>query len=152
MKAIAVAVGLLVSLQGCASIVSGTTQSLSVETKSATGDAVSGANCKMTNDKGTWFVATPGTVAVHRSMSDLSILCTKESFQPANNVAPSSTKGMVFGNLLFGGIIGVGVDAATGAAFDYPTLIPVFMVPVAAPPVAMIPLATPPAITPIAYR
>ena len=142
----------MVSLQGCASIVSGTTQSLSVETKSASGDVVSGANCKMTNDKGTWFVATPGTVAVHRSMTDLSILCTKESFQPASNVAPSSTKGMVFGNLLFGGIIGVGVDAATGAAFDYPALIPVFMIPLPAPALATLPLMAPPAITPVAYR
>ena len=106
----------------------------------------------MTNDKGTWFVATPGTVAVHRSMTDLSILCTKESFQPASNVAPSSTKGMVFGNLLFGGIIGVGVDAATGAAFDYPALIPVFMIPLPAPALATLPLMAPPAITPVAYR
>jgi hypothetical protein len=32
---------------------------------------------------------------------------------------------MAFGNILFGGIIGVGVDTATGAAYDYPTLITV---------------------------
>ena len=39
----------------------------------------------------------------------------------------SSTKAMAFGNILFGGFIGVGVDAATGAAYDYPELILVDM-------------------------
>jgi hypothetical protein len=39
--------------------------------------------------------------------------------------AKSSTKGMAFGNILFGGVIGAGVDTATGAAYDYPVLITV---------------------------
>src|SRR6478609_7378453 len=30
---------------------------------------------------------------------------------------------MAFGNILFGGVIGVGVDVATGAAYDYPDVI-----------------------------
>jgi hypothetical protein len=131
MKAIMISGLLALCLQGCASIVSGSTQSLSVETKSAAGNQVPGANCKMTNDKGTWFVATPGSVSVHRSLADLSILCTKDGFQPASNVTPSSTKGMAFGNILFGGVIGAGVDVASGAAYDYPSLIPVLMTPLA---------------------
>ncbi len=122
-----------VTLQGCASIVSGSTQSLSVETKSSTGDQIAGASCRMTNDRGTWFVVTPGSVAVHRSLADLTLLCTKDSFQTANNVAPSSAKGLAFGNILFGGLIGAGVDVASGAAYDYPTLIPIVMVPLEVP-------------------
>lgn len=43
---------------GCASIVNGHNQSVSVEAKSDAG-AISGANCKLTNNKGTWFVTTP---------------------------------------------------------------------------------------------
>jgi len=39
----------------------------------------------------------------------------------------SSVKGMAFGNILFGGLIGAGVDTMTGAACDYPSLIPVPM-------------------------
>lgn len=66
---------------------------------------------------------------MHRSMDDLSILCTKDSFQPASIVTPSSTKGMAFGNILFGGFIGAGVDVSTGAAYDYPSLVPVLMTP-----------------------
>lgn len=39
----------------------------------------------------------------------------------------SSLKAMTFGNIIFGGIIGAGVDAATGAACQYPGVIPVAM-------------------------
>jgi hypothetical protein len=34
---------------------------------------------------------------------------------------------MAAGNLIFGGVIGAAVDAGTGAAFDYPSLIQVIM-------------------------
>lgn len=134
MRTIVVAVLSALSLQGCASIVSGATQSLSVEAKAPDGTQVTSASCKLTNDKGTWFVATPGSVSVHRSYTDLVSLCTKEGFQPTNTVTPSSTKGMAFGNILFGGIIGGGVDVATGAAYDYPSLISVLMNPNTLPP------------------
>jgi hypothetical protein len=83
----------------------------------------------MTNDKGTWFVTTPGSVSVHRSLEDLSLICTKDGFTPATDVEKSATKGMAFGNLLFGGLIGTAVDVSTGAAYDYPTLISVPVVP-----------------------
>jgi hypothetical protein len=110
---------------GCASIVGGTNQSISVETRSTSGEMVAGANCKLENPKGTWYVTTPGSVTIHRAYDDLSIYCTKAGEQPGIASAKSSTKGMAFGNILFGGLIGVGVDTATGAAYDYPTLITV---------------------------
>lgn len=39
----------------------------------------------------------------------------------------SSTKGMTFGNLIAGGVVGAAVDARTGSAYDYPGLIHVDM-------------------------
>ncbi|WP_424067598.1 hypothetical protein [Paraburkholderia sp.] len=110
---------------GCASIVGGSNQSVSVETRSATGEMIAGANCKLENPKGTWYVTTPGSVTIHRAYDDLSIYCTKSGEQPGIASAKSSTKGMAFGNILFGGVIGAGVDVATGAAYDYPTLLTV---------------------------
>jgi len=122
------AVGGFVSLlSGCASIISGTNQPLSVQTRLTTGEEIIGANCKLENPKGTWFVTTPGTVTVHRAYDDLSINCTKAGEQPGIAAVKSSTKGMAFGNILFGGIIGGGIDAATGAAYDYPPLITIQM-------------------------
>ena len=112
----------LALLSGCASIVSGVNQSVTVDTPGCTA-----ASCKLTNDKGEWAVTTPGSVTVHRAYGPLSIVCTKEGFPSGTTTANSSTKGMAFGNILFGGIIGAGVDMGTGAAYDYPTSIMVPM-------------------------
>lgn len=112
---------------GCASIVSGTNQSVSVETRSKEGQAVMGANCKLTNNKGTWYMTSPGSVVVNRSYEDLLINCEKENQAAGLARVKSSTKGMAFGNIIFGGVIGAGVDMASGAAYDYPTMITVLM-------------------------
>lgn len=122
-------------LAGCASIVDGTNQSLSVQTASA-GDQVAGAQCSLNNNKGTWFVRTPGTVTVHRAYGALNVTCTKKGYQQARAKVDSSTKGMAFGNILFGGVIGAGVDMSDGAAYNYPKLITVPMLPEASAPTA----------------
>jgi hypothetical protein len=114
------------SLSGCASIVSGTNQVLSVQARKGN-DAVTGAACTLTNNKGTWFITTPGTVTVHRAYNDLNITCKKEGIDPGVAAINSTTKGMAFGNLLFGGLIGVAVDTGSGAAYDYPSLITINM-------------------------
>jgi hypothetical protein len=111
---------------GCASIVNGQNQSVSVETRTEAGPLAS-ANCQLSNNKGTWFVTTPGSTTVHRSYENLSVKCQKDSLEPGLVSVKSSTKGMAFGNILFGGLIGAGVDISTGAAYDYPTLITVVM-------------------------
>jgi len=115
-------------LAGCASIVSGANQSVSVETRLDGGVPVKGANCQLSNNKGSWFVTTPGSVVVQRSFEELSVRCEKEEHQVATLGVKSATKGMAFGNILFGGIIGAGVDVASGAAYDYPNVITVPLV------------------------
>lgn len=129
MKVINVAVLISASIlgSGCASIVSGHNQSVSVETRSKQGQSVLSANCKLSNNKGTWFVTSPGSVTVSRSFEDLLVNCEKENQMPGLASVKSSTKGMAFGNIIFGGVIGAGVDIATGAAYDYPTMITVLM-------------------------
>ncbi len=114
----------MLALTNCASIVDGHNQSLSVKTVD-NGTDVDGANCELTNDKGTWLVTTPGSVTVHRSYGALDVNCKKAGYQTGTTKAESTTKAMAFGNILFGGIIGTGVDMSTGAAYDYPALITV---------------------------
>jgi hypothetical protein len=110
---------------GCASIVDGSTQSVSVDTPSVTG-----ATCSLTNNKGEWYInSTPGSVSVHRSYENLVVVCQKPGYDTATDNVKSSTKGMAAGNILFGGVIGAGVDCADGAAYDYPTNIHVPMQP-----------------------
>jgi len=122
---------------GCASIVSGQNQSVSVKTNNNGAD-VAGANCELKNDKGTWFTSTPGSVTVRRSFNDLAVTCKVEGLDAGVANVKSSTKAMAFGNILFGGVIGAGVDMSTGAAYDYPEIInvPIGKVITLAPPAA----------------
>ena len=92
-------------------------------------------------------MTSPGTVTVSRSKHDINIRCTKDGYQEAAAVIPSSFEGWTLGNLLIGGIIGVGVDAATGAMNDYPNAFQVPMTPLA-PAMSSAPLPPPPAATP----
>ena len=131
---------------GCASIVSGTNQVMSVETLSKTGK-VEGASCKLQNDKGVYYVTTPGTVNVHRAYGDLSVTCEKAGMPTGLATIKSSTKGMMAGNILFGGIIGAGVDAASGAAYDYPVLLQIMMGDTVPNPLLPAPVAGAPAAT-----
>jgi len=111
---------------GCASIVSGQNQSVSVTTRSQ-GIELAGARCSLTNDKGQWYTATPGSVTVRRSFNDLAVNCSHDGLDGGVTTARSNTKAMAFGNILFGGLIGAGVDMASGAAYDYPDIIQVNM-------------------------
>jgi hypothetical protein len=120
------ALAALIITTGCASIVSGTSQIISVETVSDAGK-VDGASCKLENDKGVYFVTTPGTVTVRRAYGDMKVKCEKAGLPTGVASVKSKTKAMMAGNILFGGIIGVGVDAASGAAYDYPVLFQINM-------------------------
>jgi hypothetical protein len=115
----------LLLLTGCASIMGGRQQTVMIETT-----PVQGAQCYLSNDKGQWYLcSTPGAVIVHRSYSDLIITAQKPGYQEACVRLSSRTRGMVFGNVLFGGCIGAGVDCADGAAYHYPEHVVIPMVP-----------------------
>ncbi|MEM7467291.1 MAG: hypothetical protein AAF387_10440 [Pseudomonadota bacterium] len=104
---------------GCASITSGKTQSLTLESVCG-GDPVDGAQCELTNSKGRWIVKTPGSVAVHKAYGDLNISCTKEGFGAAGGTFESSANGGAWGNIIAGGVVGYFIDAGSGAGFNYP--------------------------------
>jgi hypothetical protein len=103
-----------VALSGCATIVDGSKQSVSVSTL-----PVQGAACTLHNSEGTWYVTSPGSVEVHKTKHDLEITCAKDGYQPGKQVATAKFGGATFGNILAGGIIGVGIDAASGANYYY---------------------------------
>lgn len=105
----------LAMLQGCASIVSGTNQLVSVDTPGCPASA-----CELTNDKGKWYInSTPGTTTVGRAYGPLNATCRNGDVS-ATATFNSSTKAMAFGNILIGGVIGAGIDVSSGAAYDYP--------------------------------
>lgn len=107
-------------LTSCASIVNGQNQPVSVST------TPKNATCALENNKGKWYINnTPGSVTVNRSYHDLQVTCEKKGYKKAEKKVASATKAMAFGNVVFGGVIGAGVDMADGAAYDYPTEIQV---------------------------
>ena len=122
----AAAAVIVLALQGCASIVGGSTQPISVQS-THNGESVSGASCSLTNDKGTWFVSTPGSATVQRSFDNMLLKCTKASLPPGEVSAKSLVRPLALGNVLFGGVIGVAVDHVTGSSYYYPELVTVEM-------------------------
>lgn len=115
MKHILTCAACLVFLTNCASIVSGDQQLIAVDAPNC-----KGASCKLSNEQGTFYISsTPGSVQINKSASALIIECERGAVKETMSVE-SGTKGMTFGNILVGGIIGAAVDASTGAAFVYP--------------------------------
>jgi hypothetical protein len=132
-----------VSLSACASITKGTSQSVSINTA-----PVQGANCTLQNAAGTWTVVSPGAVTVPRTKHDINVRCEKTGYQAGVGTLKSGTQLMSAGNLILGGVIGLGVDAATGAMNDYPEQVTVTLtpdMPVSAP-------AAPAPVTPAANK
>jgi ABC-type Fe3+-hydroxamate transport system substrate-binding protein len=137
-----------VVLSGCATIVEGTTQSVSVNTSPA-----DGAQCTLVNSQGTWYVTTPGSTTVHKTKTDLDVTCTKPGYQPGHVVATSHFGATTAANVIAGGVIGIGVDAASGANYHYDSPIMVSLVPEsggAQTPAATTPTGAPPATAPAA--
>jgi hypothetical protein len=132
-SALAAVAALGVALSGCASIMEGQTESIAI-----TSPPTTGANCTLSNSRGEWTVTTPGTVAVKKSRHDMAIQCSKPGFQTATASIPADFAGWTLGNLIIGGVIGIGIDAGTGAMNKYPHAFEVPMTPAGAAPGASI--------------
>lgn len=105
----------VLGLSGCATITKGTTQAITLDTPGAPG-----AQCTLVSDGiGTKVVQTPATLTLDKSQSAISVTCKKECFQDGVGIIASNTETMTAGNLLVGGVIGLGVDAASGAMNKY---------------------------------
>lgn len=122
-----VAIVAIVLLTGCASVTGSTNQSMSVQTRAHAGTEVRGANCELTNNKGKWFITTPGSVMVHRSNDDMQVLCQKPGLEPGRAAVVSEIKGTMFGNIIIGGGIGAIIDHSNGSAYEYPNFVQVVM-------------------------
>lgn len=106
---------------GCASIVNDSTHPMKVETKNGSGELVAGAECKLSNDYGTFTVKSGDTTQIRRSGKDLDIVCTDPKNPDATARAISRANGGMAGNILFGGGIGAIIDHNKGTAYTYPT-------------------------------
>lgn len=101
---------LLVVLGGCATITRGTTQAWTVDT------VPSGADVRLSNGH---ECTTPCTLKLKRKQG-FDVTISKDGYrevttQVVSQIAGAGAAGLA-GNVVVGGLIGIGVDAATGAA------------------------------------
>ena len=104
---------LLLSLGACATVTRGTTTTFSVET------TPSKAQVKTNN--GFACDATPCTFKMPRK-AEFDVTVTKEGYKPwtghvTHVISGQGSAGMA-GNVILGGVVGVGVDTASGAMYD----------------------------------
>lgn len=105
---------------GCASVTGNKNQPISIAAV-CEASQVQGATCTLTNDKGVYYITTPGTAMIQKSTSDLSINCIKDKQSSNPYIVKSASNVNIWGNILLGGPIGAAIDAGTGAGFDYPS-------------------------------
>src|SRR5580704_17271429 len=124
---------LCAALGGCASVTRGTTENISIAS------TPSGAQADIVGLEIPTQCITPCVVQAKRN-ADITVTISKEGYDPQIIPLTQETTGSgcagFAGNLLLGGVIGMGVDAATGAAQDHrPNPVIVTLQPVApAPP------------------
>lgn len=119
------------TLGACATVVSGTHQEVQVVTTPP------GAECRVLS--GTDEVArvvAPGTVRLERQELDLAVQCRLAGHRAAGAVIRADSQGMSAGNLIVGGMVGLAIDAASGANNRYEPLVSVVLPPLADGPAA----------------
>lgn len=107
-----------VGLGGCATIVEGNDQVVHFDTEP------SGATCSISRSgEGLLYPSfkTPTSLNIEKDKDQLVVSCKKDGCREKVFHTNSNFEGWTLGNLVFGGIIGLGVDAASGALNEYPS-------------------------------
>jgi hypothetical protein len=108
-------------LTGCATIISGRHQEVQVISSPHGAKACTGGQC----------VTTPGTLTLRRDTNH-AVLVEKDGYMSETVTLTSGVGAAVAGNIILGGLIGGGIDMASGAAYKlYPETINVALKPLA---------------------
>ena len=100
---------------GCATIVKGSTQDLTINTDPT------GAACDLSR-AGVVIGSvnpTPGTVQIKKDKNNIEVKCKKSGYTETSGDIPANFEGWTVGNVLIGGIIGFAVDYGSGALNSY---------------------------------
>jgi hypothetical protein len=131
MMRLLLAAALALPCVGCASVTRGTTENISITSTPP------GATAELSGLDNPISCVTPCVVVAKRS-ADITVTINKEGYEPQvvplTKEIPGSGAAGFAGNVLVGGLVGMGVDAYTGAAQDHkPNPVTVTLQPVAPP-------------------
>jgi hypothetical protein len=116
---------LALNLTACASIIDGTSEQVTLNTNPA------GANCALKRE-GTTIARvnpTPGAATIKKTKDDITIVCDKNGYQEATYLDHSGIQDATFGNIVLGGLVGWGIDSASGADNYYQSPVNLTLVP-----------------------
>ena len=106
LKSVGIIIFLSFIATGCATIAHGTSTKISVKTDP------SGALATVGNKS----ITTPGELVVKNNKPE-TLVITKSGYKSMNIYFEQAMSGWVWGNILVGGIIGVGIDYISGGAY-----------------------------------
>lgn len=112
-RRLAVALG-LASLSACASIVSDNDSTTYISTEPEQ------ARCELHGQDFKRVVQTPDSITLPAEAAPITVACDAEGYRTTTATLDTSMDGWIVGNLLFGGVIGLAIDAARGAGQKYP--------------------------------
>ena len=126
MLKVCVVVFFAIFISACATLTKGTTQPVVLATP-----GVPGAQCTLNSPSiGTKVVTTPASIVLDKSQNSITVVCKKQCYQDGTGIISSNTETMAAGNILAGGVIGLGIDAASGAMNKYNSDNQIAMVPI----------------------
>jgi len=103
----------LIFTLGCAAIMEGTQQQINIQT------TPNEAKVELLKDGATYATSnTPCTLMLHKGGIQ-SLKFTKDGYQPMIFPLSDHVEGWFWANCLLGGIIGMAIDAGTGAMWEY---------------------------------
>ena len=96
-------------LLGCATIISGRSQKISVSTTPSEAKVtLNGMEQK-----------SPAIFTLDRTVPSYQVTIEKEGYKTVNVTIRRGINGWIFGNIIFGGIIGVVIDCASGSVYSF---------------------------------
>jgi len=126
MKSITSVIACAILVTGCASVVRGTSEEVVIN--------VEPADAQVTTTLGHSCNQSPCKVEVGRKKT-FTVHATKDGYKPGQVFVDTKVSGRgaagLAGNILLGGVVGVGVDAVSGATLDHdPNPVTITLVPV----------------------
>lgn len=110
MLRIIAAAAAVIMAAGCASIVTGNTQNITISSDPA------GASIIL---NGAEMAKTPATIDVPRKSGGLTFQIKKDGYKPMSVTTTTALEPWFFGNIVLGGLIGSTTDAASGSVVRY---------------------------------